>query len=487
MKSILTLMAAGSFFTAFAVAQTPRYTITDLGAQGPTGQPYFITNNGLISGTEAVPSGAENAYLWYKGLTGDIGTPGLGGQNSVSYGANERGQAVGLAQTSTADPNGEDFCGFKALGLPSKGATCLPFLWQYAVTTPLPTLGGSNGTANQVNRHGTVAGFAENTTKDPTCPAPQKLQFKPVIWENGEIQELPTSTGDSEGVAEAVNDNGQVVGASGACAAFNVNSSTSLQPLHALLWETGTVTDLGNLGGTGHGGGILAYNINNQGQVVGLSDLHGDTSFHAFLWARATGMQDLGTLPGDANSFAIGLNDEGDVTGSSLDAMFNLRAYLWHKGTMTDLNTLIPADSPLHLLLACSINSSGQIVGLAVTSAGEAHGYLLTPAGESSSGTPPPSGTTAVVTPLNLTTSQPSVVLDGSGSTSASGNLRYQFTVVAGGLQPALLQTASNPKATVDFVNGPGLYLVQLIVTDPSGETAKSPVAMLNYQPAGTN
>ncbi len=193
-------------------------------------------------------------------------------------------------------------------------------------------------------------------------------------------------------------------------------------------------------------------------------------------------MQDLGTLPGDANSFAIGLNDAGDVTGSSLDANFNLRAYLWHNGTMTDLNTLIPANSPLHLLLACSINSSGQIIGLAVTSSGELHGYLATPSDDPSS-----NSTNAAVTPLSLTTSQSSVVLDGSASASALGNLRYLFTAVAGGLEPALLQAASDPKATVEFKSGPGLYLVQLTVTDASGNNSKSPVIMLNYQPSGAN
>jgi hypothetical protein len=169
-----------------------------------------------------------------------------------------------------------------------------------------------------------------------------------------------------------------------------------------------------------------------------------------------------------------------------LDAKFNPRAYLRQNGTMTDLNTLIPATSPLFLLLGCSINSSGQIVGVAVTSAGELHGYIATPSNLVSAG-PPPTGTNAVVTPLSLTTSQASVVLDGSGSTSGAGNLRYLFTVVAGGKQPALLQTPSDPKATVDFVNGAGLYLVQLTVTDGSGNTAKSPVASLNYQPTATN
>jgi len=101
-------------------------------------------------------------------------------------------------------------------------------------------------------------------------------------------------------------------------------------------------------------------------------------------------------------------------------------------------------------------------------------------------GTPPPptpGTTTAYVIPLNVTTSQPSVVLDGSGSTSASGSLQYLFQVAPGGKVPALLQSPTNPKATVDFVNGPGVYLVQLVVTDASGKTSTSPVATLNYQP----
>jgi hypothetical protein len=91
--------------------------------------------------------------------------------------------------------------------------------------------------------------------------------------------------------------------------------------------------------------------------------------------------------------------------------------------------------------------------------------------------------TNAVVTPTSLTTSQSSVVLDASASTSGSGSLKYLFMVVPGGLQPALLQTPTSPMATVDFVNGPGLYLVQLIVTDASGNTSKSGVVMLTYQP----
>ena len=55
--------------------------------------------------------------------------------------------------------------------------------------------------------------------------------------------------------------------------------------------------------------------INNKGEVVGFSDLSGDGSgtpnFHAFLWTKSSGMKDLGTLPGDAYSEALGINRSG--------------------------------------------------------------------------------------------------------------------------------------------------------------------------------
>jgi probable HAF family extracellular repeat protein len=385
MKPILTSIAAGSLFAALAIAQpAPRYAVTDLGAVGGApGQPYFITNNGLVSGAAATSGGSMHAVLWYQGLKIDIGTPGLTGLNSAAYGVNELGQTVGTAQTSV--PNSEDFCGFNALGLPTSNTACLPFLWQFGMMTKLPTLGGANGVANSVNNRGVVAGWAESTAPDPNKACPVS-QFAPVVWENGAIHQLQTHPGDPDGVAAQINDKGQVVGASGTCGAFNPNSGVYLVENHALLWENGAVTDLGNLGGTGGIAGNHACAINNRGQVVGHSELTNDTTFHGFLWTRASGMLDLGTLAGDYASLALGINDGGEVVGASLDAKFNPRAVLWENGQMawegrqmTDLNTLIPANSGLYLLVAESINSSRQITGLAVTSAGVLHGFLATP------------------------------------------------------------------------------------------------------------
>lgn len=64
-------------------------------------------------------------------------------------------------------------------------------------------------------------------------------------------------------------------------------------------------------------------------------------------------MTDLGTVNGDPNSIAYGINSEGQVVGGSQDSSFNfLHAFLWEKGSMSDLNALIPANLAVQLTVA---------------------------------------------------------------------------------------------------------------------------------------
>ena len=73
----------------------------------------------------------------------------------------------------------------------------------------------------------------------------QVLQFRPAVWTLGppdQIHELPLIPGDSSGAATAINDNGQIVGISGICDQA-VGRHTAK---HAVLWENGAVTDIGN-------------------------------------------------------------------------------------------------------------------------------------------------------------------------------------------------------------------------------------------------
>jgi probable HAF family extracellular repeat protein len=125
---------------------------------------------------------------------------------------------------------------------------------------------------------------------------------------------------DPDGMAAAINDNGRVVGATGSCGGFNPNSGLYLVEKHAMLWENGVAIDLGNLCGSGENTGHHSCAINNRGQVMGHSDLAGNTAFHSFLWTSETGMQDIGTLPGDLASTAISINDRGVAVGTSLDS-----------------------------------------------------------------------------------------------------------------------------------------------------------------------
>jgi probable HAF family extracellular repeat protein len=354
-----------------------RYSVIDLGQVGqPPAQPYLIRNNGLIAGAATTPDGALHAVLWFEGAKLDIGTPGLGGPNNEAFGVNLFGQTVGGAESSLTDP--EDFCGFNAYGFPSSTA-CLPFLWQDGVMTKLATLGGENGIANMINNAGQAAGVAETAMKDPAdgCPV---HRFKPVVWRNGKAYALPTFPGDTDGVATAINDKGQAAGASGTCSPFNPNSGLYLTENHAMVWENGKGTDMGNLGPNGlPGAGNHACAINNRGEAVG--HVTSNASTVAFLWSREKGMKGLGTLEGDLASFALGVNDEGEVVGQSISPDFSMfRAFLWQHGSMTDINTLVTSNpAELYLLSGASINSRKEITGLAVDEAGVFHGYLAIP------------------------------------------------------------------------------------------------------------
>lgn len=93
-------------------------------------------------------------------------------------------------------------------------------------------------------------------------------------------------------------------------------------------------------------------------------------------------------------------------------------------------------------------------------------------------------GTTAAnVTPMSQTTSATSVVLDASASTSASGALTYLYSVAPGGLVPAILQSPTNPRATIQFVNGAGTYMVNLVVRDMAGNSSTQMITLV-FQPA---
>lgn len=381
--SVALAIACGGLLPAQAQTFSPtppRYLVVDLGTLGGSfSLAYSINDKGQISGTSTLAGDtAQHAFLFKEGTMVDVGT--LGGPNSESFSnANDRTQDSGTAETGITDPNNENFCSFGT----NPSLTCLGFVWQNGVMTPLPAAGGNNGQAAAINDRGIVAGYAELATADPSCPAPQVLQFRPVIWMNARPVTLPLYAGDNEGAAFWINNAGDVVGASGICAPYDPRYALEIQPRHALLWHNGKPVDLGNLGGSMQNAALA---INDRGQVVGASDITGDTYQHAFLWQNGS-MRDLGTLPGDAITAAVAINNRGQVTGVSDDGNGNIRGFLWQNGRMYDLNDLVAGNAPLYLLHGFGINNAGWIVGFAFNfDLGEVHGFLAIPTNTSRDG-----------------------------------------------------------------------------------------------------
>ena len=94
---------------------------------------------------------------------------------------------------------------------------------------------------------------------------------------------------------------------------------------------------------------------------------------------------ELPRLPGvtrtDYRSEAYGVNSFGEVVGYAQDQNMALRAFKYLPGgggTMIDLNTLLPPNSPWVLTKAQSINEVGVVVGYG-TSSGRATAWILYP------------------------------------------------------------------------------------------------------------
>ncbi len=368
-----------------AVAQT-NYKITDLGtnksndnfsmAMGLNNQGWAENMDGFVNppinnlnttvarGRAVINKGGLNIDL------GTLGNPDTGNSWINWGGINDSGEAVGMSETAVPDPNGEDICGFGTF------LTCVPFLWRNGDMSALPTVGGNNGQASAINNRGQVVGFAETANADPTCPPTPSISA--VLWTKGQAQALPLIGSDPDGFANGINDQGQAVGYSGTCVAA----------LHAVMWQQGTAMQLQDLG---YPRSNIANAINDLGQSAG-QVRRADGSFRvAALWQPDGTLTVLDqqlcdcTLSEDPASFATGINNQGQVVGSTIDSGFNWsHGFIWQNGVMTDLNSLIPGDSNLSIISASNVNERGQISGMAFVlsgpDAGNIHAYLLTPA-----------------------------------------------------------------------------------------------------------
>jgi len=346
------------------VELNPQYTIAYLPTlNGSRNRPTGIASNGLIAGFVNRPGNATRvAALWHGASLDTLGT--LGGPNSAVLwpGIANNGLVAGIAETGAPDTLHEEWS-CTAFFPSITGKICRGFVWENGVMTAMPTLGGDQSFATGVNPRGQVVGWAETAVHDPTCNAPQVLQFRAVLWDpkKGSLQQLRPLAGDSTSAATAINSKGQVVGISGDCDI----AVGQLSARHSVIWNNGVPTNIGDLGGDAW---HTPMDINEQGDVVGFSNpayVEGiDFNPLAFLWTSESGIQSLGKLAGDTSSQALGINYRRQIVGVSTGDLN--RAFIWENGVMKDLNSLVGPGFPDRLIVAQHINDDGVIVGRAV-------------------------------------------------------------------------------------------------------------------------
>jgi probable HAF family extracellular repeat protein len=293
----------------------------DLG--GGSSEATAINNLGQVVGYSKTSGGQDHAFLYSDGVMTDLG--GSGG-SSYAYGINDSGQVAGY---STA------------------GSGIHAFRYSDGKLTDLGTLGGQHSYAFAINQAGEVAGYSTTAAGIPEA----------FVSSGGALTDLGGLGTDDQGnslgsYAYGINKSGQVVG----YADVSIDNGNQVAS-HAFVAGGGAMTDLGA------GDSSTALGINDAGQVIGV-------------WKSAYYIESGGVFT-TLSALPAGINNHGDVVGYTQGPSSQSAPYLYTKGQMIDLNSILPAGSGWTLTNAAAINDSDQIVGVG-TFHGQQEAYLLT-------------------------------------------------------------------------------------------------------------
>jgi uncharacterized membrane protein len=365
------------------------YEVIELtGPNGPDARGNSISAAGVVAGY-ASPQGTvdRHAAVWWHGEHVDLGT--LGGTNSnVTWpGQGNSGAVAGIAQTARPQTrlDGWSCRGFFGLSPDATKYTCVAVVWDQAGMHRLPLRGGDNSFAAGMNNHRQVVGWAETASADSSCINKTDRGFQAVLWDlhRGRVVDLVPFGNDSASAATTINDRGQVAGISGDCDQSIGRDSAR----HAVLWENG-VPQLLRSDATSWN---TPTSITQNGDIiVGFSNTPGvnpvTPAFRAVLWTTrddlcpkvpGTDMCVLTPLEGDATAQAWGVNERGQVVGSSCLGLV-CHAVLWENGQTVDLSKLTGEDAN-PLINAMDINSRGEITGRAQRPDGTHVAVVLVP------------------------------------------------------------------------------------------------------------
>jgi len=132
--------------------------------------------------------------------------------------------------------------------------------------------------------------------------------------------------------------------------------------------KTNAVYDLQTLSG---GTTSCALGINNNGLITGYADIS-TGAVHAIISDSQTNIHDVGTLPNYPDSYGLGINATGQIAGELVNST-TIHAFLTgaNGASMRDLGVLSGGSKST----ATAVNASGQVTGQADTSTGALHAF----------------------------------------------------------------------------------------------------------------
>lgn len=162
-----------------------------------------------------------------------------------------------------------------------------------------------------------------------------------------------------------------VINASGQVAYSLVTDLDS--PVRAWFYDGSSFRDIGTLGGPF----ARITGLNNVGQVTGISRDRSD-KVRSFVWSRRRGMVDLGTLPGADEAWEPAINDRGEVAGySSGNPLPYPHAFRWAAASgIEDLGAF--TSGPDSTSQANALNDDGMVAGNSLTAGLGYHAFAWT-------------------------------------------------------------------------------------------------------------
>ena len=375
------------------------YALTDLGSLGGGDtQAFDVNDSAQVVGYSRTASLQSRAFLWNGGQMVNLGVVNADDFQSAAVDLNVFGDAVG---TSTLRN------GFARAALWRNGSII-------ALTPELPPYGGTSF-ASAINDHGQIVGAVDEEDSGA---------YRGIVWANGVRTDVGGLGGGSTRPAD-INNAGQVVGA----------AATPAGVAHAFVWQNGAMTDLGAVAGDHES---AASAINAHGVIVGTSGRIDETyQQRPFIYENGA----MRAIPVQSSeAYATDINDAGVVVGIMRThgaSSSPYHAWTYANGVVTNLNSLVPAGSGLHLAYAQAINNNGEITGLAYDAQRKAHGFLLTPCNPCEPPPPPPPPPAPTVS-----------INDVAGNEGRNGTTNFTFTV--------RLSAASAAAVSVNFATANG-------------------------------